>query len=152
MMSPKVRRITLRTLAVLPLVICGFAWVWSYFYTERITYVGTKRAAGAQIAVGELHFASMATIGDLPGWSYTHMHPDWEFAELYTGLPHWEFLGVHFFWGAHPYSPGVSAVILVIPLWLLTLAASVIPAWMWWRARRHHTPRGFPVVETNASD
>jgi hypothetical protein len=151
-MSPKARLVILRTLSVLPLVFCGFAWVWSYFYTEQITYVGTNRGSGSQIAVGELHFLSMAHPGDPPGWSYTHMHPDWEFAELYTGLPHWKFLGVHFFWGAHPYSPGVSAVIGVIPFWLLTLAASAIPACMWWRSRRNKPSRGFPVVEMNASD
>lgn len=150
MMSPKVRRIILRTLGVLPLVLCVFAWVWSYYCTERITYIGTNRDSVAQIAVGELHVASMAQTGDLPGWRFTHMHPDWEFAEVHTGLPHWQFLGVHFFWGAHPYSPSMPAVILVIPLWLLTLTASVIPAWMWWRARRNTPSRGFAVVQTDA--
>ncbi len=152
MMSPKVRRITLRTLAVLPLVLCGFAWVWSYYSTERITYYGTNRSTGVQIAMGESHFASMALTSDPAGWVYVQLDPYSDFARHYTGVPHWQILGVHFFWGAHPYSPGVSAVILVIPLWLLTLAASVIPAWMWWRSRMHQTPRGFPVVETNASD
>jgi hypothetical protein len=76
------------------------------------------------------------------------MHSDWEIGEIYTGLPHWSFLGAHFFFGTHRYSPGVSAVLLVAPLWMLTLAAGLAPALLWWQARKRQSVGGFPIGGT----
>jgi len=130
---------------MLPLLLCVFGWVWSYAHTERLSYGGSERDWSAQISIGELHLWSGAPMNGDSGWSYVHMHPDWEFGELYTGLPHWNFLGVHFFVGTHPHSPGVPAVLLVVPLWMLSVAAGLAPALLWWRARKRSHASGFPI-------
>jgi hypothetical protein len=135
MASAIIKRRIIRTLAVLPLLLCLFLWMWSYVHTERIGYSGARREVSAQIAVGGLDFWSAAAVDAGSGWSHVHMHPDWEIGELYTGLPHWHFLGAHFFCGAHPYSPGVTAVLLVVPFWMLSIAAGLALGLLWWRMR-----------------
>jgi hypothetical protein len=148
MMPPAARRRIVRSLAVLPLLLCVFGWVWSYVHTERISYIRWGRHWAGQIAVGELDLWSGATTGANSGWSYVHMHPDREIGELYAGLPDWHFLGAHFFWGAHPYSPGVNAVLLVVPFWMLSIVAGLAPILLWWRARKRRNPGGFPIEAT----
>src|SRR5689334_18639555 len=98
---------------MLPLLLFVFGWVWSYVHTERICYTGSGREWSAQIAIGEMDLWTWASTRASSGWSYVHMHPDWEVGELYTGPEAWHFLGVHFFWGTHPYSPGVTTVLVV---------------------------------------
>ena len=147
-MSPAAKRTTARSLVMLPLLLCVFAWAWSYLYTERLSYSGSRRDWSVQIAIGELHLWSGAAMRGDSGWRYVHMHPDWEFGELYNGLPHRSFLGAHVFSGAHPYSPGVSAVLLVAPLWMLSVAAGLAPALLWWRARKRRSVGGFPIEGT----
>ena len=149
MVSPAAKRRAVRGFAMLPLLVCVFGWLWSYVHTERIAYTGSGRDWSAEIAIGELDLWSGAsTRAGFSGWSYAHMHPDWEIGELYTGLPDWRFLGVHFFCGAHPYSPGVTAVLLVVPFWMLSIAAGTAPTQLWWRARRRVTAQGFPIDGT----
>src|SRR4051812_5680182 len=120
MVSPAARRRIVRSLAMLPLLLCVLGWVWSYLHTERISYAGSRRDCSAQIAIGELDLSSGAPATANSGLSYVHMHPDWEIAELYTGLSDWHFLGFHFFCGEHPYWPGVISVLLVVPFWMLS--------------------------------
>lgn len=148
MASLTFKRGIVRSLAMLPLLLCGFGWVWSYVHTERIGYAGSGREWSAQIATGELDLWSGAGTSASSGWSYVHMHPDWYIAELYTGLPDWRFLGLHVFCGALPYSPGVTAVLLVVPFWMLSIAAGLTPGLLWWKRRKRPTTRGFPIERT----
>lgn len=143
--SPTVRRRIVVGLALLPLLLCVFGWAWSYAYTERIGYSGAAREWSAEIAVGELDLWFGAAVPPDSGWRYVHMHPDWEIGEIYAGLPDWHVLGFHFFWGVHPYYPGVTTVLLVLPFWMLSIAAGLVPALLWWKTRRHPDTRGFPV-------
>jgi hypothetical protein len=148
MVQTAAKRGIVRGLVILPPVLCLFGWAWSYVHTERVCYAGSARDWSAEIAVGELDLWSGTPDRPGSGWTYVHAPPDWEIGELYTGLPDWHLLGAHFFCGAHPYSPGVRAVLLVIPFWVMTIAAGLAPALLWWRARKRPNSRGFPIEGT----
>jgi hypothetical protein len=143
--SAAAKRRIVRSLALLPLLMCLFGWVSSYVHTDVICYTASKRDWSAGNAIGEVVLWSGASTRSSSGWNYVHTHPDWEIGELYAGLPDWHLLGAHFFYGSHPYSPDLKATLVAVPFWMLSTAAALAPALLWWRTRKRQSARGFPI-------
>ncbi len=103
-------------------------WVSSVMF--MVSYVLPSSRLGIGFLNGRVFFGD--TQGELGlGWTCDRTYPEWKFPAS-TQMPWTEFANYTFGFGL----PRWESSVLMIPLWLLVVAAGRPTAILWWRDRR----------------
>ena len=139
------RRWLIRSVFILPILLCVGGWVWSGFYGRAVGYYRAGHGVWCATEWGVVSVGVGPDRGMPDGWRYL-VDPLPHFLFWPTNEPE-SFLGFRL--PPHGFSPGWYGV--AVPYWFLIILFALVLVFVWRKTGKKKPDHGFPVEMTTST-